>query len=169
VEIVASPQGAPLGDAPTRERVARSIMENGPSTAVDLAQRRQTAEHALGCQHLDGVISEIQQAIDDRLPVPVPDEGAGPLRSSYCDEVARRNVYRSIAVIRQQSAVLNQLIEGGKLAVVGGLYDVRTGEVSFFALDGAISESALAQRARRTTASGSQPFHELPSSPNASR
>ena len=30
---------APEGDAPTRDRVARSILENGPSTAADLARR----------------------------------------------------------------------------------------------------------------------------------
>jgi carbonic anhydrase/SulP family sulfate permease len=138
--------------------------------AVDLAQRGETAEDALGCQHLDGVIGDIQQAIDPDLPIPVPD-GAGPVRISYVDEIARRNVLRSIAVIRQKSTALNQLIEGGKLAVVGGLYDVRTGEVSFFALDGAISESALVrQRGSRVAklATGSRPQSELPSSPGAS-
>jgi carbonic anhydrase len=107
--------------------------------AVNLAHRGETAEHALGCQHLDGVLGEIQQAIDPNLPIPLNGDPAGSVRDSYVDEVARRNVHRSIAVIRQQSAVLNRLIEDGKLAVVGGLYDVRTGEVSFFALDGAIS------------------------------
>jgi hypothetical protein len=93
------------------------------------------------------------------------------VRDSYVDEVARRNVHRSIALIRQQSAVLNRLIEDGKLAVVGGLYDVRTGEVSFFALDGAISDSVLASMrssASTKTANGSRPFHERPSAPGAS-
>src|SRR3954471_14040615 len=31
--------GVPVGDEPTRERVVRSILVNGPSTAADLAQR----------------------------------------------------------------------------------------------------------------------------------
>jgi carbonic anhydrase/SulP family sulfate permease len=137
--------------------------------AVDLDQHGKTAEDALGCRHLDGVITEIQQAIDRNLPVPVSDERTGSVRSSYVDDVARRNVQRSIALIRQRSPVLNQLIEGGKLAVVGGLYDVHTGEVSFFALDGAISESVLARSAKSARpAAGSRPFNELPSSPSAS-
>jgi predicted ArsR family transcriptional regulator len=65
VEIVASPQGAPLGDAPTRERVARSIMENGPSTAVDLAQRLDLTPAAVR-RHLDhllelGTVEPVEQ------------------------------------------------------------------------------------------------------------
>ena len=33
------PDAAAVDDAPTRERVATSILENGPSTAADLAAR----------------------------------------------------------------------------------------------------------------------------------
>ena len=75
-----------------------------------------------------------------------------------------------MAVIRQQSEPLNRLIQEGKVALVGGMYDVRTGEVSFFALDGAISESVLIdpRRPRRgRKAQGSRPTAELPSSPSA--
>ena len=42
----------PVGDAPTRERVARSILENGPSTAADLAQRLDLTPAAVR-RHLD--------------------------------------------------------------------------------------------------------------------
>jgi hypothetical protein len=74
-----------------------------------------------------------------------------------------------MAVIRHRSQSLNRLIHEGKLAIVGGLYDVRTGEVSFFALDGAISEAVLAEpmrphRPRRTNAHSV----EQPSSPSTS-
>lgn len=43
---------APEGDAPTRERVARSILENGPSTAADLASRLDLTAAAVR-RHLD--------------------------------------------------------------------------------------------------------------------
>jgi carbonic anhydrase len=79
---------------------------------------------------------------------------SGALRESYVDEVARRNVQRTMAVIRQQSRALDRLALDGKLAIVGGLYDVRTGEVSFFALDGAISESVLAEWQRPVMKTG---------------
>ena len=39
---------------------------------------------------------------------------------------------RTIRVIRQRSTTLNRLAEEGKIAIVGGLYDVSTGEVNFF-------------------------------------
>lgn len=137
-------------------------------TAVELARKDQTAEEATGCKHIDVLINDIQHSIDPNIPMPLPDDPATPVRDSYVDDVARRNVQRTMAVIRHQSEPLNRLIHEGKLAVVGGLYDVRTGEVSFFALDGAISESVLSEpkrprRARRTNARGA----ELPSSPTA--
>lgn len=46
----------PAGDAPTRERVARSILENGPSTAVDLAARLDLTPAAVR-RHLDHLTS----------------------------------------------------------------------------------------------------------------
>ena len=42
----------PDGDAPTRDRVARSILENGPSTAADLAARLDLTAAAVR-RHLD--------------------------------------------------------------------------------------------------------------------
>lgn len=137
-------------------------------TAVELARKEQTAEEATGCKHIDVLINDIQHSIDPNIPMPLPEDPSTPVRDSYVDDVARRNVQRTMAVIRHQSEPLNRLIHEGKLAVVGGLYDVRTGEVSFFALDGAISESVLsepkrARRPRRTSARGA----ELPSSPTA--
>ena len=48
---------APVGDAPTRERVARSILENGPSTALDLARRLDLTPAAVR-RHLDHLVEE---------------------------------------------------------------------------------------------------------------
>ena len=44
------------GDAPTRERVARSILENGPSTAADLAARLSLTPAAVR-RHLDHLVA----------------------------------------------------------------------------------------------------------------
>jgi carbonic anhydrase/SulP family sulfate permease len=138
--------------------------------AVDLARKGQTAKEALGCSHLDSLIGEIQRSIDPQLALPTPDSVETPLRESYLDEVGRRNVQRTMAVIRQQSPTLDRLVQEGKLAIVGGMYDVRTGEVSFFALDGAISEVVLAETRRKKKSKkkrrAARPA-ELPSSPDA--
>ena len=59
------PRGAPTAaegtsladDAPTRERVAASILENGPSTAADLADRLDLTPAAVR-RHLDHLLAE---------------------------------------------------------------------------------------------------------------
>ncbi|HET7533319.1 MAG TPA: metalloregulator ArsR/SmtB family transcription factor [Nocardioidaceae bacterium] len=55
-------EGTPIdaargGDAPTRERVARSILENGPSTAAALAERLDLTPAAVR-RHLDHLMEE---------------------------------------------------------------------------------------------------------------
>jgi predicted ArsR family transcriptional regulator len=54
-----------VSDAPTRERVARSILENGPSTAAALAQRLSLTPAAVR-RHLDHLVAE--GAIEAREP-----------------------------------------------------------------------------------------------------
>jgi predicted ArsR family transcriptional regulator len=57
VEIDGAHLGTPLGDAPTRERVARSILENGPSTAAALAERLHLTAAAVR-RHLDHMMAD---------------------------------------------------------------------------------------------------------------
>jgi predicted ArsR family transcriptional regulator len=52
-------------DAPTRERVARSILENGPSTAAALGERLSLTPAAVR-RHLDHLLAD--GAIEPRLP-----------------------------------------------------------------------------------------------------
>lgn len=47
----------PAGEEPTRERVARSILENGPSTAVELADRLKLTPAAVR-RHLDQLVAD---------------------------------------------------------------------------------------------------------------
>jgi predicted ArsR family transcriptional regulator len=54
---VAAPGGEVSTEAPTRARVARSILENGPSTAADLAARLDLTPAAVR-RHLDHLVEE---------------------------------------------------------------------------------------------------------------
>jgi len=55
VEFVQTSLAAPEGDAPTRARVVRSILENGASTAADLAQRLDLTPAAVR-RHLEHLV-----------------------------------------------------------------------------------------------------------------
>ena len=63
-----------LSDAPTRERVVRSILENGPSTAAALAERL-TLTPAAVRRHLDHLLAD--GAIEPREPRSAAARGRG--------------------------------------------------------------------------------------------
>ncbi len=72
----ASPPTAPgpVEDAPTRERVVRSILENGPSTALALAERLGLTPAAVR-RHLDHLVAG--GAVEAREPRVSADRGRG--------------------------------------------------------------------------------------------
>jgi carbonic anhydrase len=45
--------------------------------------------------------------------------------------VTERNVRRAMQEVRERSPALRDLIQGGQIAVVGGVYDVESGKVDF--------------------------------------
>ena len=67
-------QAGIAGDQPTRERVVRSILVNGPSTAADLAERLDLTPAAVR-RHLDHLLSE--GALEARDPRPTATRGRG--------------------------------------------------------------------------------------------
>lgn len=86
------------------------------------------------CDHaelgnLTGLLSKIHPA----LAAVSTEEGVD--RSSknlaFVNEVAVQNVHLTIAKLKKDSPVLNEMIEAGEIDVVGAMYDVRTGSVSF--------------------------------------
>ena len=62
-----SVEKAPLDDAPTRTRVTQTILENGPSTAADLADRLGLTSAAVR-RHLDQLLAEgVLETRDQRI------------------------------------------------------------------------------------------------------
>ncbi|MDT0203629.1 metalloregulator ArsR/SmtB family transcription factor [Nocardioides sp. AE5] len=57
MELIRGAVVSPEGDAPTRARVVRMILENGPSTAADLAARLELTPAAVR-RHLDHLVEE---------------------------------------------------------------------------------------------------------------
>jgi len=100
------------------------------TAAVNLIGETRTPAEATGCQHLDHIVHDIQQSAD-----PVTIRGAEQLpaaeKQSFVDAVARRNVSRVVERMRQESQTLDGLVRKGRIAIVGAMYDVVTGEIEF--------------------------------------
>ena len=50
----------------------------------------------------------------------------------FVDAVAEVNVQMALENIRSQSKILCEMEKEGEIAIVGGMYDISTGEVTFF-------------------------------------
>jgi MFS superfamily sulfate permease-like transporter len=99
--------------------------------AVGLMAAGRNASEATGCGNLDGLVVEIQKSIDPGTCKKDEDWAPGE-KAAYSNDVSRRNVLRTIREIRRRSTALDKLVKEGRIAIVGGLYDVGSGEVRFF-------------------------------------
>ncbi|UVT20903.1 MAG: bifunctional SulP family inorganic anion transporter/carbonic anhydrase [Nitrospira sp.] len=98
--------------------------------AVKLLGSPQTATEAIGCEHFDYIVSNLQQAADQATG------SAEPGRSidetvAFVDVVASRNVARVVEQLRERSETIDGLMSKKRLAIVGAMYDVVTGGVEF--------------------------------------
>ncbi|SIO58538.1 carbonic anhydrase/sulfate permease, SulP family [Singulisphaera sp. GP187] len=100
------------------------------TAAVNLACAPETAASSSGCEHLEFIVRDIQKSIDplraQNLALMSPSE-----KETFVNDVARRNVARVVEEILQESQTLNGLVQDGRLAIVGTIYDVATGNLEF--------------------------------------
>jgi carbonic anhydrase len=94
-------------------------------TALDLKRSGKSAAEATGCENMDGFVGEIHQVMDE-----------GGLdqdkeRDELVNEISRRNVLRTMRLIRERSRTLDRMAAEGRIAVAGCLYDVATGRAAF--------------------------------------
>ena len=98
--------------------------------SIDLLAKSETAAQATGCQHLDSIVSTIQQSIKldskDKLKTMLASE-----KEIFANNVVRNNVVRMTQTILKDSRTLGRLHTAGKVEVVGCVYDVSTGEITF--------------------------------------
>lgn len=80
--------------------------------------------------NLTSLLSKINASVMETTePTDPADRNSSNL--DFVNEVAKNNVYRSVEDIRIKSNVLRRLEEEGKITIVGAMYDVSTGKVSF--------------------------------------
>lgn len=99
--------------------------------AVDFLHKEATAAEITGCANLDSLINEIQKSIDINE---LKEFGSWALadQENYFNHLAYKNVLHSIHKIRQNSPILRELEEQKKIAIVGAMYNIASGNVSFF-------------------------------------
>jgi carbonic anhydrase/SulP family sulfate permease len=104
------------------------------TAAVNAACTSEPVAQTTGCQHVEHVLQEIQESIDlnvcRRVPRISPEE-----REEFIDNVARRNVVRTVAAICEQSQTISRLVKEGRIALVGALYDVSSGNIEYLVDD----------------------------------
>lgn len=79
--------------------------------------------------YLTGLLSKINPAIDTETATKVDRNGQNP---AFVNNVSIINVHLTISQIRKQSLILDDLEKEGNIIIVGGLYDIETGTVSFY-------------------------------------
>jgi carbonic anhydrase/SulP family sulfate permease len=100
------------------------------SAAVDLACSSGTVAEVTGCAHLEHIVREIQQLTD-----PLECQGVQQLppaeKRAFVNALARRNVARVVERILAESQALSSLARDGRIAIVGAMYDVATGDIQY--------------------------------------
>ena len=79
--------------------------------------------------NLTGLLARIKPAVT------ATPSASGELRSSkndaFVDRVATTNVRQTMENIRKSSPILQQMEKDGQIAIVGAMYDIETGKVTF--------------------------------------
>lgn len=79
--------------------------------------------------HITGLLSKINPAIESETATTSERNGQN---LAFVNHVSKINVQLTINQIRLKSPILSYLEKAGKMMIVGGIYDVESGEVSFF-------------------------------------
>ncbi len=100
------------------------------TSTVNLLCAGQDPTQATGCAHLQSIVKQIGESLDNDDCGP-PDCQESEENRAFIDEVARRNVLRTVASITQRSEAVRLAVEDGRVMVVGAMYDVATGDIRF--------------------------------------
>ena len=88
------------------------------------------------CDHarlgnLTALINKIEPAVE-AVTEPTDENQRNSSNIDFVNEVAKKNVYMTIDNIRESSQVLKEMEDAGEIEIVGGMYDIKTGEVIFY-------------------------------------
>jgi carbonic anhydrase len=79
--------------------------------------------------NLTALLSRIKPAIDQ---VPGDSQSRNSQNLEFVDKVAEANVRLVMQQIRERSPDLREMLDQGKIGLIGGMYDLSTGRIGFF-------------------------------------
>lgn len=79
--------------------------------------------------NLTGLLEKINPAIDSEVTIETDRDGSNLV---FVDKVAELNVHKTMDRIRNESSLIAEYEKEGKIKIVGGMYSVETGGVTFF-------------------------------------
>ncbi len=90
------------------------------------------------CDHAK--LGNLTQMLDKIMPAvdaieTAPGEERNSSNINFVNTVAMKNVEMTIANIKSESPVLNEMFESGEIDIVGAMYDVKSGAVTFMNQD----------------------------------
>ncbi len=88
------------------------------------------------CDHarlgnLTALINKIEPAVA-AVKEPADQSKRNSSNPTFVNDVAKMNVKMTIEAIRTQSQVLKEMEDAGTIHIVGGMYDISTGKVTFY-------------------------------------
>lgn len=98
------------------------------NAAMNFHYQGTTAKEATGCEHIDALLGDIQAVI-----ATMPGAATAPVGEkqieAFSEKLTEANVLRTIRTIREQSQTLRKLEKEGRIAIVGAVYEVQSGNV----------------------------------------
>jgi carbonic anhydrase len=79
--------------------------------------------------NLTGLLNKIKPAIDT---VPADVQPRTSKNYAFVDQVSEANVRLVMKEIRERSPILREMLDKGEIGLVGGMYDLSTGNVQFY-------------------------------------
>ncbi len=79
--------------------------------------------------YLSGLLHKIQHAVDAETTTT---ENRTSSNGDFVEGVSRINVEQNVQQILEKSAVLRELVEEGRIGIIGAMYDVSSGVVEFY-------------------------------------
>ena len=79
--------------------------------------------------NITALLSKIKPAIERETVTITERNGKNKI---FTKNVSENNVFITVEKIREQSAILNEMEQANEIKIVGGLYDVDTGQVIFY-------------------------------------